>query len=428
MLSDSRDGALIVLDARLESGYPGGVEQVAIGMAYGMSALEGAERYVFMAYEGSTDWLRPYVSGPCSIVEVPAPVDSSQGVRGWLARSLPWLAALRRRIIKSLHQDAFGPVALAESDGTAERLDANVIHFLTQNGFRTEIPSIYHPHDLQHRHLPEFFTPQEVAQRDRSWRELCEQARIVSVTSRWGKADVAAQYGIDPAKIAVVHLAPAIAAYSDPTPEECRLVREKWGLPSAFALYPAQTWAHKNHIRLIGAIGLLRDQGVDVQLICTGRQNDHFPAIQRELLVRGLDDRVRFLGFVPGEELRALFRLATCLIMPTLFEAAGGFGPIAEAFVSGVPVACSNVTSLPEEVGDAAITFDPYDESQIADALRRVWQDAALRAELVAKGRARVARYSWEKTAKVFRAYYRLLAGATLTQEDDALMVEPTDY
>lgn len=427
-----RPALSVVLDARLKSGLHGGVEQVVIGMAYGLSALEGPERYSFLCYEGDTDWLRPFIGGQCSIVEVPAPPDPSDTWRAKVAHTLPRLAAIRRAVRhmlpRSVHESAFEPTPVPASDGTAESLGADVVHFLHQAGFLTSIPSIYHPHDLQHRHLPEFFTLEERANRDLWWSTLCAQARIVCVTSQWGKRDLVAQYGLEPAKIAVVHLAPAIEAYVEPTPERCRSVADKFDLPARFILYPAQTWLHKNHIRLVRAIGLLRDRGIDVRLVCTGTMNSGFAAIEDTVRELGLSGCINFLGFVGSEELRALYQLATCLVMPTLFEAAGGFGPIAEAFSVGLPVASSNVTSLPEEVGDAALVFDPHDESAIADALARLWQDESLCAELAARGRARVARYSWDKTARTFRACYRRLAGSPLTEEDSTMLVEPTDY
>lgn len=417
----------IVVDARLRSGHPGGVEQVVIGMAHGLSKLDGPERYFFLAYEGNTDWLRPFVGGACSIVEIPAPHEPTVTLRARIGGYLPWLVALRSRLIGAAQRKP-EPLPLPASEGTPERLEAEVIHFLTQSGFRTGIPSIYHPHDLQHRHLPEFFTPEDRAQRDLWWRALCEQAAVVAVTTQWGKADLVKQYGIDSAKIAVVHLAPTLAAYEAPTPRQCDAVRAKYGLESAFALYPAQTWPHKNHLRLVEAIGLLRDEGVDVSLVCTGTLNDHYPEIESAMAEAGLSDRVQFLGFVDAAELRALYQSARCLVMPTLFEAAGGFGPIAEAFLSGLPVACSNVTSLPEEVGDAAIVFDPYDPQEIADAVHRLWGDADLRAALSSRGRVRVESYGWAKSAEVFRAHYRRLAGKQLSQEDQALLCDPTDY
>lgn len=108
------------------------------------------------------------------------------------------------------------------------------------------------------------------------------------------------------------------------------------------------------------------------------------------------------------------------MVFPTLFE---GWGmPISEAFLAGAPVACSSVTSLPEQAGDAALAFDPLRPEEIADAIIRLWTDEALRSTLVGRGRARVARFGWERTARIFRAHYRRVANRPLTSEDRELI------
>lgn len=427
-MSEPPDSLVVVLDARLSSsGHHGGVEQVVIGLAHGLSEMEGPERYVFVTREGHSEWLRPYVSGPCSIHEVAVP-GAEPSVPSWRARlaaALPGGARVWRALRPA---PMFHPAPLPGTDGTAELQGARVIHFPTQNGYRTALPTIYHPHDLQHRHLPEFFTPEDRAQRDEWWKTLCEQAAVVSVTSQWGKRDIATQYGIDPGKIAVVHLAPAVDAYPDVDADYVAEVRERLALPHRFALYPAQTWPHKNHLRLLKALASLRGEGLRVDLVCTGTLNEHFKEIEAEILRLDLAEQVRFLGFVSNVDLRALYATCELLVMPTLFEAAGGFGPIAEGFSLGVPVACSNVTSLPEEVGDAALVFDPLSVEAIALAMRQLWDDADLRETLRVRGRERASRYSWERTARVFRAHYRKLAGVPLAPDDIDLLAEPTDY
>ena len=417
-----RDGPLtVVIDARLVSGRHGGVEQVIIGLAHGLSSLAGDERYLFICYEGQTGWLDPYVGGPCRIVNAALPFKKR------LASRLPALAALRRRAKSSLGGDA-GPPPVPASDGTAERLRADVVHF-PREGFLTSIPSIYHPHDLQHVHLPEFFSEAERRQRDLWYRSFADQAAVVSVTSEWGKRDLVRHLGVPAEKIAVVPLAPALAAYGQPLTETQRdRVLAAKGIVRPYALFPAQTWPHKNHVRLVHAIRRLNDRGLDVDLVCTGTLNDSFSSIQEAIAESNLQDHVRFLGYVTVGELQALYAGARCLVMPTLFEAAGGFGPIAEAFLAGVPVACSNVTSLPEQVGDAALLFDPLDEAAIASALGTLWSDGDLRATLVQRGRANVSRFSWEHVARTFRAHYRRLAGRRLGAEDAALLDRKAEF
>jgi glycosyltransferase involved in cell wall biosynthesis len=129
---------------------------------------------------------------------------------------------------------------------------------------------------------------------------------------------------------------------------------------------------------------------------------------------------VRFLGFVEPAELRALYHLAQFVIHPSLFE--GGGLPILEAFNEGAPVACANTTSLPEYAGDAALYFDSTSVESIADAAKRMTSDAALRADLRERGHARVQSFTWERTARAYRALYRKIAGQELSADDHALL------
>lgn len=406
----------VVVDARLTSDRHGGVEQVIIGLAHGLSALDGPEEYVFLAYEGQSAWLEPFVHGPARVMTVKRPFKSR------LVRRFPVLAAARRRIMTTGATDSVAPPVPA-TDGTAEKLGAEVVHFPRQDGFITSIPTIFHPHDLQHVHFPEFFSDAERRQRDLWYRTLCDQASVVSVTSEWGKRDLVENLDVDPGKIAVVPLAPALAAYGPALDDQERSsLLDGLGVRGDFAFYPAQTWPHKNHARLVGALKLLRERGTDITLVCSGAKNEYLPALERFVRDQGMDDRVLFVGYVSPKELQALYAGARCMIMPTLFEAAGGFGPIAEAFLAGVPVACSNVTSIPEQVGDAALVFDPLDERAIAATVERLWTDSALRADLVDKGRQNIMRFSWDRTARTFRAHYRRLAGRNLNVEDVTLL------
>ena len=120
------------------------------------------------------------------------------------------------------------------------------------------------------------------------------------------------------------------------------------------------------------------------------------------------------------EELRAIYKLSKFVIVPSLFEAASA--PVFEAWYEGVPVACSTVTSLPEQAGDAALLFDPYSVDAIANTVRRMATDERLRRELTHKGRRRLMDFSWERTAKAYRAVYRLAAKRPLTEEDRWLL------
>jgi len=106
-----------------------------------------------------------------------------------------------------------------------------------------------------------------------------------------------------------------------------------------------------------------------------------------------------------------------------MFEAASG--PLWEAFVTGIPAACSNVTSLPQQAKDAALIFDPYNPEEIADAIWLLWTNDTLRNELEALGKRNVSRFNWERTARHFRAHYRRIVNRSLTEEDRMILSSP---
>ncbi|MGB9880037.1 MAG: glycosyltransferase family 4 protein, partial [Anaerolineae bacterium] len=120
-------------------------------------------------------------------------------------------------------------------------------------------------------------------------------------------------------------------------------------------------------------------------------------------------DRVVFTGYVPDEDLPALYSGADLFVFPSLYE---GFGlPPLEAMACGTPVVCSKASSLPEVVGDAALMVDPYDVEALAEAMHRVLSDAVLREELRGKGLARAQQFTWEKAARETLAVYEEVLG-----------------
>lgn len=417
----------VVIDARIPDGLYGGVQQWVLGLASGLSRLPPADdEYLFLVGRGSEEWLAPYLSGPCRILR-PRLRGRDRPHRGRLRRTV-------RRVVRPIRSaftsppPSWSPAArkhislppfLTATDGTVEDAKADVVHFPYQAGFLTAVPSLFQPHDLQHLHLPEFFSGEQRARREATYRAYCEQARLVVTPSRWVKADVATQYGINPDRIAVVNEPPVTDVYVEPTRTEIESISARLGLPERFIVYPAQTWPHKNHARLFEALRQLYDGGLTVPLVCTGHVNEMGAALLALAADLGIANGVRFLGYIAPVELKVVYERATALVFPSLYE---GWGlPVVEAFKAGLPVACSNVTSLPEVVDGAALLFDPTDPRAIAAAIRRLWQDEALAEDLVRRGRAVAARLDWQRTALIMRAHYRQVAGLRLSDEDQAL-------
>jgi glycosyltransferase involved in cell wall biosynthesis len=407
----------ICIDARLVPGFSGGIEQVVIGLAKGFSEIEdGHEEYFFLTYRNSQGWLAPYITGKCRLL--PCRTDWNRSWKRYVSTRLPPVKRALEHLGNLVGRRA---VPIPSSDGTVERTDMDLIHFPLQSAFLTQVPSIYHPHDLQHVHLPEYFSAYERLGRDLIYTTFSNQSRMVAVTSSWVREDVIRHLHIEAEKVQIVPLAPSTEAYGVPSCKEIEETRNKFDLPSDFAFYPAQTWPHKNHLALVEAAAILRKhRDLVIPLVFSGRLGGDYPEITKRVEYLGLANQVRFLGYVSPVELQSLYRLCRCVIIPTLFEAASF--PLWEAFLAGAPTACSNVTSLPMQAGDAALIFDPYNSDDIAACLAKLWNDANLRRELAGRGHNKVNAFTWERTARHFRAHYRRILGCTLTEQDERFL------
>ncbi len=408
----------VAIDAQLPvDGKHGGVEQFLAGLIHALGKLDdGTEEYTIIGHWRGASWLTPYLGANQRLVlGRHPPLDSA---KAWLGPMRGVIGSFLRKTRRALRGSY--AVAIPESDGWYEALGVDVLHFPYQFFVRCNLPTIFNPHDLQHRHL-QLLDPAESAQRDALYATACFEARAVVADSIWGRDDIAMQYGIAPEKVYAIPMCAPTELYAPVTDALLVTVRAKYLLPSAFAFYPAQTWAHKNHLRLLEALAELREcDSMTIPLVCTGYQNEFWRTIRQRIHELNLENQVRFLGFVGPDELRAIYRLAQFVIYPSLFE--GGGLPVLEAFHEDVPVACSSVTSLPEYAGNAALFFDPTSVEGIADALRRMNSDARLRERLRQRGIERAQLFTWERTAKAYRALYRKVAQYPLSDEEQALL------
>jgi glycosyltransferase involved in cell wall biosynthesis len=205
---------------------------------------------------------------------------------------------------------------------------------------------------------------------------------------------------IPPEKIFVTHLgrdeifSPVVDA------KFLKSVRDKFTLPEKFALYVGGISPHKNLSSLLEALVLLNvEYQIKIPLVIVGKADGfHFQALKERVEYLKLSDRVHFTGYVPDDELAALYSQAAIFVMPSLYE---GFGlPLLEAMACGAPCAVSRTSSFPEIAGSAAVLFDPLNISSIAEAMHRVLCSDELRAELIKKAPRKAQSFSWENTAK----------------------------
>jgi glycosyltransferase involved in cell wall biosynthesis len=406
----------LAVDARVTPEKTGGIAAAVGSLVQAFGKLEdGSEEFVVVVgSEEQVSWLGPLIGPNQRLVIKP----QSRKER-WLRPVRPAIRFLQERLTPPRYWPE-----VTISDGFYESLGCDVIHFPTQRFTVCAIRSVYNPIDLQHLHHPEFFDAGALAFRETMYRAGCNFAQAVIVNSNWIKADVVRQYRIDPGKIHVVQEAPATASSTEPSESLLRDMRARYGLEQRFLFYPGVTWPHKNHSRLFEALAFLRDtSGLRLQLVCTGsRDQRSWQALLASLRECALESQVKFRGHVPHDELRGLYRLATVMVLPSLFEA--NSLPIFEAWQEGTPVACSNATALPEQVGDAAMLFDPTDHMSIADAVAAIVSDPSLAAALRVKGSRRLRQFSWEQTARSYRAIYRSVAGRPLTSVDRRTLLD----
>ena len=235
--------------------------------------------------------------------------------------------------------------------------------------------------DTQHLDLPHLFSRAERLYRRRYYDAATRAAHGVVTISAFAKSRIVEHLGVEADRVTVAHLG------VDPT-----VFTPNLGARQPFLLYPARGWAHKNHARLIEAVRLLRADEPGLRLVLTGGGLE---------ALGPLPDWVDVRGQVPLAELHELYRQATCLVFPSLYE---GFGlPPLEAMASGCPVAASTAGALPEVCGDAAVLFDAEDPAAIAAGVREAVERHD---ELVGRGLQQATRFPWSACATAHEDAY----------------------
>ena len=271
----------------------------------------------------------------------------------------------------------------------------------------TRCPTVVTIHDCIHLRFPQYLPNRAAHVYARAMMSMAaRRARRILTVSHASKEDILRYLKVPAAKIEVIPNALDARLAITPSDDDVTRVRERFQLRSSFILYAGNIKPHKNVDRLIEAFAILRRQrSGDLKLLIIGDEISKYPNLRRLVHRFQLHQHVRFLGFVPDATLAVLYRLASAFVFPSLYE---GFGlPPLEAMASGTPVITSNVSSLPEVVGDAALLIDPMNAAAIADAMGQVLDDPALRAELIKRGCERVKAFSWERSAARTRAVYR---------------------
>lgn len=250
-------------------------------------------------------------------------------------------------------------------------------------------------HDMGYRHFPEAHTWKARLYLEWGTRHNARASRLVIADSHATREDLVKFYGISESKIRVAY--PGVRPDLSPVRDAVRLNETlgRYGIPPPYALYVGTLQPRKNLRRLIEAFAQVPEP---YTMVLAGKKGWLYANILRRAESLGIGHRVLFPGYVQDEDLPALLSGASLFAFPSLYE---GFGmPVLEAMACGVPVVCSDTSSLPEVAGDAALTVSPTDTEALAAAMNRVLTDEELRRALIARGLERARLFTWRRCAE----------------------------
>ncbi len=269
--------------------------------------------------------------------------------------------------------------------------------------YRLGVPTVLTVYDLIPLLFPQYSTARARLLFRWALMLALQTARCVIAISEATRYDLLRHFAISSDRVLVVPLS-ADPAFCPQPPETIATVRACYGLPDQYVLYLGSNKPHKNLVNLVEAWSRITHCALRFTLVVAGAWEHRYPEPRRRAEALGLDN-VIWLGPVPEADLPALYSAATLFVFPSLYE---GFGlPVLEAMACGVPVICSNTSSLPEVAGDAALLVDPTDIQALATAMADLLEDKARWEGMREKGLRQAARFSWEQTAAITLDVYR---------------------
>ncbi|MCP4424064.1 MAG: glycosyltransferase family 4 protein, partial [Chloroflexi bacterium] len=266
----------------------------------------------------------------------------------------------------------------------------------------TSRPTVVTVYDLSFMHFPEAFPAAQRLYLTSQTRHACRRASRVIAISESGRQDIRRFFGTPQERIDVVY--PGVDGAYRPLPlEDVVAFRRRQGLPERFILHVGTLQPRKNISTLIEAFSQTAPR--DAALVLAGGKGWLFDEIFGQVKALGVQDRVRFTGYVPDEDLPLWYNAASLLVFPSLYE---GFGmPVVEAMACGTPVAASDASSIPEAAGEAALLFNPQDVAELGDRIMAVLRDPYLAATMREKGLKQAQKFSWQRAGRETAVVYR---------------------
>ncbi|MBI4639080.1 MAG: glycosyltransferase, partial [Candidatus Tectomicrobia bacterium] len=397
----------------LPGGENGGAKLLALSLVKSLSQIAPECEFVLLTSDKSHGELETLDSHNVRRLCVAKQDNLPSGRADEATRSRSWLrdwliSILPPRIINGLKSVEKAMFHKPRQSSLPKTIGADLVFcpFTAPFFFDPTVPIVIVVYDLQYLYYPQFFTVNDRYQRDKHFRESCRLATKLICISEYVRGTVLQNTGVAPERVSAIHIRLFHRLEKMP-PEKVTQVLTRFGLcEGRFLLYPANFWAHKNHEMLFTAFGIYcaRHPASNLKLVCTGAPDARMDFLRHAVSGMNLEESVVFPGYVPDEDFSGLLQSCQAVIFPSLYE---GFGmPLLEAMTFGKPVLCSNITSLPEIAGDAALFFDPRNPQEIVSAIERIESDSDLAADLIRKGYERLNAFG--DTTEMARQYLQV--------------------
>jgi glycosyltransferase involved in cell wall biosynthesis len=393
----------IAIDATIIDGSVGGVQNVleSLGLGFKNYTPVGISIYWFVLH--NTQWWRDCIPKDHKIIKIGR---LSSMIGRLLLKYYPTLA---RKLYITFYNNKVHEHN-REIIKYIKKYDIQLLHTTFQNGFTSEIiPYIYHPHDLQHIHLPEYFKTTEIERRENIWKEKAKSAIVNVVETELVANDLISLWNIDKNNINII-ITP---------PPKLEKMKSKQ-VPQPFAIYPAAFWEHKNHLKLIKAIEIIETLNVDCDLYLIGNLDQKSKEIRKYIKQKKLGKRIFMTGYITREELAEYLYSCDFVIIPSLYESLSlpGF----EALYAGKKIICSNIPQFKYQFGHNARYFNPNDENEIAEKIIRTLGDK----QKCNQGfrNSNISNMNSTEFARAFCAIYRQILNQSIPENENKALLK----
>lgn len=340
----------------------------------------------------SNHWAELLKEYNISYVQVKTPTLWRVLPRLWHKLKLP--VGLFRGLAKRFHPLAKAMISLNQDIWIFPSQDA-----LT---YLMPVPAMGVVHDLMHRYeaqFPEVGAKHIVKGRDYLYGNMGTYAKGIFVDSQVGQQQLYECYGFPSER---TYILPYTVVVQSVQHDKSELI-SKYQLPEKYLFYPAQFWAHKNHLRLLQALANLKQVYPEIAIVLAGSPKNGYDAVKKQVKALNLEANVKFVGFVPEQDIASFFKYARALIMPTFFGPTNI--PPLEAHVYDCPVGISGIYGMQAQLEDAALYFDPKSVQSIQEAMQQLWTDDALCYDLIEKGDKLAKKWNPETFKQRFREH-----------------------